>query len=720
MKDRAFKVKIRNDFSDGNDLTLTLSVSFPSTYPKTTPQLSLNFCEGIYPSVREEAERVVKTKPSQLVGTEMIFEIATALQEILGKASETVTAEAHTNNDDTPNLLQERAIQEATENQKAKEAEEEKNQTRKETDEERQQRILSSIIEQEKARMGNRKNKQPVAQDPFDLKESVPGSLQFDQPVTAENAEGTITTFHAVHDKVEYRKGPVTNVFTVQPLGSRAGCAPFLALKECKMAGQKDERSTNESIQDLESHLDMLKRLTPHPNILKPLSFNIQRSLRSEISTAAGWDVSILTPLAAKGSVRGILDAIGSLNVETVRTWAIQLLEGLDFYHRNGITHASVHAGNILLEEAETGNTIVKLSDGVYQHNLHWMMDHPHGDNLMEATTYWTAPEVVSNSGAKPVMATDIWDLGVVILQMIFGLKITRLQLSPTAYLASRDVSRSIEDLLHQMVHADMKKRKSAFDLKMFEFFRTEETVLREPFSPITETLGASFTTSIGTNPRRDSIHHPRNHSRYLNDFEEIGRLGRGGYGEVVKARHKLENQAYAIKKIRQTSISALNKVLSEIVMLSQLNHPNVVRYFTAWTENEGPRRPGSSLSSSSSSSISLTDGDREGLFTKSSGGLDFIGAEPPNVIFGFDDDEEGPELKAAENTEGVKESDTQSEEGSDYWSEEDSEGDSDQAVDGQLAIPKRRHSSSHELSTETTLYIQMQYCERQVSFLRV
>jgi eukaryotic translation initiation factor 2-alpha kinase 4 len=714
MKDRVFKVKIRNDFSDESDLTLTLSVSFPSTYPKTIPQLNLNFGKGISPSVREEAEWVVKIKPSQLVGTEMIFEIATALQEILGKASETATAEAHTNNDDTPNLLQERAIQEATENQKSKEAEEEKNQTQKETDDERQQRLLSRIIEQERAKMGNRKNKQLAAPDPLDMKENVPGGLQFDQPVAAETAEGTITTFHVVNDKVDYRKGPVTNVFTVQPLGSRAGSAPFLALKECKLAGHQDEKSLNGSVHDLESHLDMLKHLTPHPNILRPLSFNIQRSLRG------GWDISILTPLAAKGSVKDILDAVGTFNVETIRTWAIQLLEGLDFYHRNGIIHASVHVGNILLEEAETGNTIVKLSDGVYQHDLHRMMDHTHDNHLMEAAIYWTAPEVVSNSKARPVMVTDIWDLGVVILQMIFGLKITRHRLSPTAYLASRDVSRSIEDLLHQMVHTDMKKRKSAFDLKMFEFFRTEETVLREPFSPITETLGASFTTSIGANPRRDSIHRFRNHSRYLNDFDEIGRLGRGGYGEVVKARHKLENQAYAIKKIRQTSMSALNKVLSEIVMLSQLNHPNVVRYFTAWTENEGPRRPESLLSSSSSSSISLTDGDREGLFTKSSGGLDFIGAEPPNVIFGFDDDEEGPELKATEDAGNTEESETESGEESDYWSKGDSEEESDQAADDQLAIPKRRHSSSHEISTETTLYIQMQYCERQVSFLLV
>ncbi len=715
---------MRNNFSDEKHLCLILSVSFPSTYPKSVPNLTLSYSEGILSHTREAAEQVIKSKPAQLVGAEMIFEIATALQEILEKAAEAVatdTCTVNTSNENIPDLLQERALQEALATQKAKEAEEEKNQTQRETDEEDQQRLLSYLIEQEKARMMNRKNKQPATADPFETKDSVPGTLQFDQLISAENAGGTLITFHSVYNEVEYRKGPVTKTFTVQPLGSPAGYVPFLVLKKCSVTGQKEEESLKKLVQDLESHLDMLKHLAPHPHILKPLNFNIQRSVLGNGLAAPDWDISILTRLATKGSVKDILDAVGSLNVETIRTWTIQLLEGLDFYHRNGIVHARVHAGNILLEEAETSNIIVKLSDGVYQNDLHRMLGYPHATHLKEATNCWTAPEVLSNSKAKPIMATDIWDLGVVILQMIFGLKITEQLLSPSAFLASRDISRSTEELLHQMVHPDTKKRKSAFDLKRFEFFRTEETMLKEPSSPhsMTEPLGASLTASIITNPRRDSTHHSRNHSRYLNDFEEIGRLGRGGYGEVVKVRHKLENQPYAIKKIRQTSASALSKVLSEIVMLSQLNHPNVVRYFTAWTENEGPQRPGSSLSSSSRSSRSDTDVEYDRLYTKSSGGLDFIGAEPPNIIFGYDDDEEGPD-RTTENIEEASEFDTASEEASHDCNEDDPEGDSDETTGDQLALQPRRHSSSHDLPTETTLYIQMQYCERQVRLLPI
>jgi len=38
--------------------------------------------------------------------------------------------------------------------------------------------------------------------------------------------------------------------------------------------------------------------------------------------------------------------------------------------------------------------------------------------------------------------------------------------------------------------------------------------------------------------------------SRYLNEFEELAVLGKGGYGRVYKVRNKLDGQYYAIKKI--------------------------------------------------------------------------------------------------------------------------------------------------------------------------
>ncbi|KAM9598746.1 eukaryotic translation initiation factor 2-alpha kinase 1 [Morphnus guianensis] len=75
--------------------------------------------------------------------------------------------------------------------------------------------------------------------------------------------------------------------------------------------------------------------------------------------------------------------------------------------------------------------------------------------------------------------------------------------------------------------------------------------------------------------------------SRYLNEFDEVARLGKGGYGKVYKVRNKLDGQFYAIKKIniKKATRRDCMKVLREVKVLAGLQHPNIVGYHTAWME---------------------------------------------------------------------------------------------------------------------------------------
>ncbi|NXX62291.1 E2AK1 kinase, partial [Scopus umbretta] len=75
--------------------------------------------------------------------------------------------------------------------------------------------------------------------------------------------------------------------------------------------------------------------------------------------------------------------------------------------------------------------------------------------------------------------------------------------------------------------------------------------------------------------------------SRYLNEFDEVARLGKGGYGKVYKVRNKLDGQFYAIKKIKIKKATRRDcmKVLREVKVLAGLQHPNIVGYHTAWME---------------------------------------------------------------------------------------------------------------------------------------
>ncbi|XP_077683588.1 eukaryotic translation initiation factor 2-alpha kinase 1 isoform X2 [Eretmochelys imbricata] len=76
--------------------------------------------------------------------------------------------------------------------------------------------------------------------------------------------------------------------------------------------------------------------------------------------------------------------------------------------------------------------------------------------------------------------------------------------------------------------------------------------------------------------------------SRYLNEFDEIARLGKGGYGTVYKVRNKLDGQFYAIKRnlIKKATKRDCMKVLREVKVLAGLQHPNIVGYHTAWIEH--------------------------------------------------------------------------------------------------------------------------------------
>lgn len=79
--------------------------------------------------------------------------------------------------------------------------------------------------------------------------------------------------------------------------------------------------------------------------------------------------------------------------------------------------------------------------------------------------------------------------------------------------------------------------------------------------------------------------------SRYLSEFEEICRLGKGSYGNVCKVMNKLDGQFYAVKKILIKKVSADDcmQVLREVKVLSSLLHVNVVGYHTAWMEHVQP-----------------------------------------------------------------------------------------------------------------------------------
>ena len=74
---------------------------------------------------------------------------------------------------------------------------------------------------------------------------------------------------------------------------------------------------------------------------------------------------------------------------------------------------------------------------------------------------------------------------------------------------------------------------------------------------------------------------------RYYNEYKEIEKIGSGGFGQVFKSLYYLDKKIYAIKKVLVSpeKIKNLNNIISEITILSRLQHHNIVRYYTSWAE---------------------------------------------------------------------------------------------------------------------------------------
>ncbi|XP_055983700.1 interferon-induced, double-stranded RNA-activated protein kinase-like [Sorex fumeus] len=70
----------------------------------------------------------------------------------------------------------------------------------------------------------------------------------------------------------------------------------------------------------------------------------------------------------------------------------------------------------------------------------------------------------------------------------------------------------------------------------------------------------------------------------FLEHFTDIKPIGTGGYGQVFKARHKIDGKTYVIKRVKYDN----EKVKREVEALAELRHPNIVLYHDCW---KGPDR---------------------------------------------------------------------------------------------------------------------------------
>lgn len=72
--------------------------------------------------------------------------------------------------------------------------------------------------------------------------------------------------------------------------------------------------------------------------------------------------------------------------------------------------------------------------------------------------------------------------------------------------------------------------------------------------------------------------------TRLDKDFKDFVRIGKGGFGLVLKAKHKIDEEVYAIKIINLTNLSEQN-VITEAKTMTKIRSKHIVEYKTCWFE---------------------------------------------------------------------------------------------------------------------------------------
>ncbi|KAF9914658.1 hypothetical protein BX616_007846, partial [Lobosporangium transversale] len=802
-------------------VSVDLRVKFTRTYPKTIPDLKIENPRGLSASQVQELSKLILTHAKALVGQEMMYEVASYVQEYITANNASLFTKHQSFYDQmlqrveqTTKDEKERAIEAMTKQQKLE------MEARIHADLTLDQKIREDLmrkeekIKEEKKRQKELKNKQ---QEQFGGGDYLDGhgrngsgggsgygmdtvSVHFDVPIIMSPDDSQAPAFRSVIRGACLSRGLLSSTYSAIPTNyiSRphsTSDVPFLLLKTfdittahyCTHLGKK-------KLQDVEKELSRLKLLRHH-HLVSILESRLER-------TNSGWNLHVLTDGSSANmtSLESFVNIAGGIKLNTARKYLKELLQAVSYLHSNNVIHKDIRLSNIVLDP----NGSIKLDNASYHRRLldmHKTFSF-NSDSGQEVSRAWSSPDP-EEASIVYTRKHDIWCLGQVLVEMLWGSGVTRTFKSPSQFLESVDTSipKLTKDILTRIFEIDAKKRPSAADLvndpflgdaasddaalAQFHMYRDTEddsglSCLRRSHPPSTINLPLPrvgressrlddmyVDDSINQLNRSPSTSGRNLYSRYRSDFEEIEFLGRGGFGEVVKARNKLDGRFYAIKKIKLDPKDNVTnrKILREVTTLSRLHHQFVVRYYTTWFEDANGASYSDGKSDSEVDSEEDDDDDDDDdvddkSYEKSSRVVkdmkyDFLseGASNrnrsyPSIHFGHRSRDvsghtessfgmNGLALDSSEESTSSEEEDdseSESESESDYGCEDDSGSDSDSGIrfesedvtDNTASNPQTK--DENKVMTKAlvpkkkrlppkpsrTLYIQMEYCERQ------
>ncbi|KAK8951123.1 Mitogen-activated protein kinase kinase kinase NPK1 [Platanthera zijinensis] len=204
---------------------------------------------------------------------------------------------------------------------------------------------------------------------------------------------------------IRWRKGELIGcgAFGHVYMGMNLDSGELLAVKQVLLGTNNASKENAQAhIRELEDEVKLLRNLS-HPNIVRYLG-----TVREEET------LNILLEFVPGGSISSLLGKFGSFPEAVIRMYTRQILQGLEYLHRNKIIHRDIKGANILVDN----KGCIKLADFGASKQVA-MLATMTAAKSMKGTPYWMAPEVILQTGHG--FPADIWSVGCTIIEMATG-----------------------------------------------------------------------------------------------------------------------------------------------------------------------------------------------------------------------------------------------------------------------------------------------------------
>ncbi|KAI9354577.1 kinase-like domain-containing protein [Zopfochytrium polystomum] len=595
------------DASSGEpDPAVDLVIKFTKKYPVESPVISLRNVHGFTPSQLEDLQKRVVEKAKLFRGQPMCHDLAEFIREELTSRTVMQNQKTHTSfyaqrEDRQGQTLQEeedRIRQQALDLQRRKE-----DQLRQEDNAFREllRKELEAKQEIAKAAKVARKESQKVMLAPVSHPgtPSVPTNLVDDLDEHRERVRLADFSRGSL-----FAQGLLTSAFNAVPSANGNNERNDYIIEVVTFASPF-YRTTEGKASVREVLADIAKLATVrHPGLLSVYDVR----LNNVDSQAGDCELEILLEKGSGGNLEGVLRRSGTIALPTALLYVRKALKTLSYLHSLNIAHKDFKLSSLVFagRDEEQEIKVAETSFGRRLLDLHLL--NPISTELRTETAFpdgWNPPEWTEKRRVYGKKG-DIWCLGRSFCHMLFGERIfkeyrgaedfflrntqnfwQRTQSSPAL------VPTPVLDFLKKLFEGSALDRPTAVELLKDPFLSSAEgempiglEILRTSFTPTPEVRGIQLPTP-GRQNSSESLMASQPLSRYQSDFEEVGLLGKGGFGSVAKARNRLDYRFYAVKKIRvDPKKGTTGKLLREVQTLSRLHHQNIVRYYQAWFED--------------------------------------------------------------------------------------------------------------------------------------